>query len=491
MKPSERRRLQNLAESRRAEEERLQKLLEEEDEQPGQQQVVLNETARQATTTEAVFSPSSKSVRLNDTSSLPSRQKANPLSSPSSSSSTKKRTRLSESSGLSSSGRKAIDPKWLDTQNPLSPKKSIAKSRGRLTVSLDLSSDEDEEPPLLSESKTFKRPPDWKRTNGSGKSPRKAPLSRPLPVSQLDSDSEDSFTRNMDTLSRKKNKTSSLSSSMTVTSPPEASSTFKKRKSLHRAKPRGTSLSSDDDNDDIIEHVTSHQEDEVENSSDEDQESTSVGSHGRKSHAAAKRCTVSTKRRRSLSSSSSSSQDDGEKSARVAHNPIALERLEKEKIKTASNKGAHPEASGQPQHDDLWEDPPEADGSEEEKQVSTKRSKQTKRPSSRRSSGSSFPSQSNTMTVGGTSAWYSNVLDIRGHWLHECDHDEDKLANLLHPDGSGRVADDSNQINDPLVLVNGEERYKVPASLTRYFFDYQRTGIEFMFDCLIHNRGCM
>jgi hypothetical protein len=198
-------------------------------------------------------------------------------------------------------------------------------------------------------------------------------------------------------------------------------------------------------------------------------------------------------------SSSSSSEDEAEpekRGPRPAHNPIALMKRQDEEIKASlARMPAGPVATDR-QYDALWDSDPEPDSEEEPNKVSPQKKRKPsslaagKRKSSGRSSGtggSKPPKQRSGRASHGF--WDDNsVLDSRGHLL--LDWTEQELAEQLHPDGlTNRVF--VNMDGKPLVLENGDQRYEVPASLTRYLADYQREGVEFMFGCLGQNMGCM
>jgi len=200
------------------------------------------------------------------------------------------------------------------------------------------------------------------------------------------------------------------------------------------------------------------------------------------------------KRSQRQDSSSSSSEDseieirDRQRSTGVPRNPLALQKQKDEEFKATLAKLPPRRPTGN-YCDGLSDSDPEPASDEERKKAASKKKRRSSSLSGKRKTKSSSSNTKQRLGRAYDGFWeYCNVLDARGSLL--LDYSERSLAEQLHPDGLvNRVF--VNMALKSFVLENGDPRYEVPASLARYLADFQREGIQFMFNCLRENMGCM
>ena len=367
-----------------------------------------------------------------------------------------------------STSKKSIDSKWCVDDEDNAPEKPSQRSSQKPLLSLDDSSDDDTTSDLLKKPSRSFLPPKTRRSLGdSSQEDSSTPVSlsagRPPPFPADDSDSDDSTLRARRLLRKQ------------VTQKQQKSAKFPGTKQTQATPPQSTKP-----NEKVIDD--SVEDTKTDESACEDQ---LPARHKNQETSGSVKALAGYFEKGNSSCSSDEEKEEVYKRERerstVALNPIALEKQKDEQFKASLANLPPPPIHKQ--NDELWDSDPETEQKEDQSRGSSKK-KGNKRKTS---TVSSKPMQRAGRAFEGF--WDdNNVLKSRGHLLSE--YNEQQLAEEPHPDGLTNLVFE-NMASTPFVLEYGDQRYEVPASLSRYLADFQQEGIEFMFSCLAQNMGCM
>lgn len=195
---------------------------------------------------------------------------------------------------------------------------------------------------------------------------------------------------------------------------------------------------------------------------------------------------------KSLMDDSSDEEDSSPSRKGEIRNPITLEKEERAKFAALNSR---PKPAIQNDVDDLWDmsEPEE----QPEEQAEKKKKVKPNKSSTKRRSGSSlsyyhkkksrqFRNDSDTDEI--NNGYYDDRLCFIDQDLRQLIEQKDLtgLESMEHP----FLEFPSFESNfEPLEMGEGQSRHLVPASLSRYLFDYQKEGVRFVHNCLTSRMG--
>ena len=197
---------------------------------------------------------------------------------------------------------------------------------------------------------------------------------------------------------------------------------------------------------------------------------------------------------KSLTDDSSDEEDSSPSRKGEIRNPITLEKEERAKFAALNSR---PKPTIQNDVDDLWDMSEPEEQPEKKKKVKPKKVKNVKpnNPTKRRSGSSlsyyhkksrQFRNDFDEDEI--NNGYYDDRLCFIDQELRQLIEQKDLtgLESMAHP----FLEFPSFESNfESLEMGKGESRHLVPASLSRYLFDYQKEGVRFLHNCLTKRMG--